>query len=342
MATFIRDKDARRKFRNKHKIRSKFRKLRDDNRKLFYDNNLLLEKINVIENELLFLKRMLMNHSWLNILNENPQTYLSIACISKNEGPYIKEWIEYHKIVGVERFYFYDNESSDNTLEVLEPYIKEGIVIYRYVEGKVMQGPVYQDAILKSIGQTRWLALIDLDEFIVPIEKGSIQEFLKDFEQYPAVGINRLQFDHNGHEKYPTEHGGLVTENFTRVPKDPEATCNKIGIKSILNPSEVVFFENPHIFYLKNYRTVTENYEQTDPNSMTTKRYSGQKIRINHYAVRSLERHYEKVLKGSAIVRSQANYKKRKKYLFEGIETTHDYAIQKYIPRLKDAMGIKD
>ena len=36
-----------------------------------------------------------------------PPVYLSIVAISKNEAPYIKEWIEYHKLVGVERFYFY-------------------------------------------------------------------------------------------------------------------------------------------------------------------------------------------------------------------------------------------
>ncbi len=50
----------------------------------------------------------------------------------KNEGAYIKERIEYHKIVGVERFYLYDNGSTDETKKVLEPYIKDGSVIYCY------------------------------------------------------------------------------------------------------------------------------------------------------------------------------------------------------------------
>lgn len=66
------------------------------------------------------------------------KSYISIAAISKNEGPYIKEWIEYHKLVGVDRIYFYDNESQDNTKEVLKPYIEDGTVIYHYVQGKCM------------------------------------------------------------------------------------------------------------------------------------------------------------------------------------------------------------
>jgi len=34
--------------------------------------------------------------------------YLSICAIRKNEAPYLVEWIEFHQIVGVERFYLYD------------------------------------------------------------------------------------------------------------------------------------------------------------------------------------------------------------------------------------------
>lgn len=337
IAAFIRDRGERHKFRNKYKIKSKFRKLRDDNRRLFNDNKTLEIKLNMIQGELRFLKNVLINHTWLNPLEENPKIYLSIACIAKNEGRYIREWIEYHKIVGVERFYFYDNESDDNTKEVLEPYIKDGDVIYRYVVGKVMQNPVYQDAILKARGQTRWLALIDLDEFIVPIEKDSIPEFLKDFEQYPAVGINRLQFDHNGHETYPTDQGGLVTANYTRVPKDPETPCNQINLKSIVNPNELVFVDSPHTYTFKNYHTVTENFE---PTGQRSKFYSANKIRINHYAIRSLEGQRERVEKGSAWHRYMANYKIRETHIFEGIETTQDLVIQRYLPQLKIAMGI--
>ena len=62
--------------------------------------------------------------------------FMSIACIIKNEGPYLREWLEYHKLIGVEHFYVYDNESSDNTKEVLQPYIDAGDVTYIYFPGK--------------------------------------------------------------------------------------------------------------------------------------------------------------------------------------------------------------
>ena len=51
MAAFIRDRDARHKFRNKYKIRSKFRKLRDDNRRLFHENKILIAKLNRLQSD---------------------------------------------------------------------------------------------------------------------------------------------------------------------------------------------------------------------------------------------------------------------------------------------------
>lgn len=40
----------------------------------------------------------------------------------KNEKPYLKEWLEYHLLQGVEHFYLCDNGSTDGTDAYLEPY----------------------------------------------------------------------------------------------------------------------------------------------------------------------------------------------------------------------------
>ena len=53
---------------------------------------------------------------------------VSICAIFKNEGPYLKEWIEFNHIVGVEHFYLYNNNSEDDYVSVLQPYIDSGLV----------------------------------------------------------------------------------------------------------------------------------------------------------------------------------------------------------------------
>ncbi|XDE60951.1 glycosyltransferase family 92 protein [Arthrospira platensis BEA 1257B] len=54
----------------------------------------------------------------------------SICAIMRDEGCYLMEWLEFHKLVGVERFYLYNNNSVDNTQDIVIPYIQTGEVIF--------------------------------------------------------------------------------------------------------------------------------------------------------------------------------------------------------------------
>ena len=56
------------------------------------------------------------------------QHELSVTAIFRDEAPYLREWIEYHKLLGVEHFYLYNNLSQDKCNEVLAPYVKNGEV----------------------------------------------------------------------------------------------------------------------------------------------------------------------------------------------------------------------
>lgn len=105
---------------------------------------------------------------------------LSIMAIVKNEA-YIVEWIEYHLLVGVQHFYIYDNESTDGLKDRIEKYINEGIVTYVYYTGKPVQMQSYNDAIQKFKYETKWLAIIDGDEYLLPMEEEkSLVEILEE------------------------------------------------------------------------------------------------------------------------------------------------------------------
>lgn len=271
-----------------------------------------------------------------------PEVGLAAVCIARNEAPYIREWIEYHRIVGVERFYFHDNGSGDNTREVLEPYIRDGVVVYRPISGDAMQLPVYRDAVLRYREQCRWMAIIDLDEFVVPKEKDTIPEFLEGFGESCGVGINWVLFDSNGHETKPTAHGGLVTANYTRVKQghgDPQKG-NK-WIKSIVDPRKVRGFPTIHFphypVYLDGMHAVTENGEPLQ--GATARTHSSARIQVNHYRVKSREEYLRKLERGRAAVKgrfefneSNLNYKK----------SEQDHAVDKYLPRLMEALGIRE
>ena len=109
-----------------------------------------------------------------NRLTTEPSVFdneLGIAVIIKNEGPYIEEWVRYHLLVGAGIIYIYDNESTDNTRQILEPYINSGKVVYKYFPGIAMQLPAYNDALRRYKNSCKYIAFIDADEFLFPLKE---------------------------------------------------------------------------------------------------------------------------------------------------------------------------
>lgn len=223
-----------------------------------------------------------------------PTYYLSICAIAKNEGLYFEEWIEWHRKMGVEKFYIYDNESTDCTKEVLTPYIKSGLVDYTYFPGCKRQLAAYDDCFERHRLETRWLAVIDLDEFIVPVKDRNIPDFLHRMEKFAVVEINWLVYGSGGAK---TRKPGGVMERF-RWHSLPDHLLNR-HVKSIVDPRRVCTMVGCHeaarlsgcaadshgVPLKKNFR---DRQPQQDV------------IRINHYAVKSYEEFLAKRARGRA------------------------------------------
>jgi hypothetical protein len=270
------------------------------------------------------------------------KNYASVCAIYKNE-PDIKEWIEYHKLIGFEKFYLYDNESDDNSKDIIQPYIDDGTVIYHYIQGKCVQLDAYRDAVARYKNNTEWLAIIDLDEYICPVINNNIKDILQLYKHYPAIGINWVMFDSNNYQKRPDK---LVIEAYSRVLKNYQSNINH-HIKTILRPKEVKYITNPHYaFYKHNKTALDENFNiignalnyNNDSNAFTAYN-SVNYIRINHYHTKSLEDYQRKIKIGFAD--HDADRPVDDEHLNFKSESTEDLAIQKYLPDLKERMGIK-
>lgn len=223
-----------------------------------------------------------------------PKILLAVCAIAKNEGPYFKEWLDWHISQGVEKFYIYDNESTDCTRDVLAPYIESGVVEYIYYPGYRRQIAAYDDCIDRHRFDTRWLAFIDLDEFIVPLRDRSITEFLTGFEDSPVVEINWLIYGSGGAEK---KSPAPVMERFRRH-SIPSHRLNR-HVKSIVNPRRVFTMTGCHeaaridgVAADSHGDPITRNFREREPQQDV--------IRINHYAVRSKEEFIEKQNRGRA------------------------------------------
>ncbi len=219
---------------------------------------------------------------------------LAFTAICKNEGRYLKEWLDYHRLIGVERFYIYDNGSTDDTRAVLEPYIQAGTVVYTPWPGIRQQLAAYNDSLRRHRLETEWMGFIDLDEFVVPVAAGTVPEILARFRGEPGLNIHWVTYGDSGHK---TRTPGYVIERFTMRAAEP----NDIT-KAIVNPRAAFFMDNHHGCFIGSASAVNELGVCV---RTCTPRKSVRLIRINHYWGKSWEEYLEKCAKGRA--RSHTN-----------------------------------
>ncbi|WP_228056526.1 FkbM family methyltransferase [Microcoleus sp. LEGE 07076] len=264
-------------------------------------------------------------------LNLRKKCKLSVCAIMKNEAPYLIEWLEFHKIVGVERFYLYNNNSTDNTLDIVQPYVQSGeVVLHDWPFSPKQQASAYEHCLEEYKQESEWIAFLDLDEFLFPTDKENLTEVLEEFDSVPAVGVNTLIFGSSGHETRPE---GLQIENFTKRATD-NFEVNRY-VKSIVCPEQILRPNCPHFFIPINNEacSVTENKEPLE--GSISERLSVQKLRINHYYTRSKQEIKEKVMRGDAFFPWQKALSVLEARDRNEVE---DLTIQRFVPRLREAV----
>lgn len=257
--------------------------------------------------------------------------FLSAVIIIKNEKDYIREWIEYHLLIGVEHFYIFDNESTDDVLEVLQPYIDQDIVSYTYVEGGKKQIPAYVSTMLNNYKETNWLAILDADEFLVSTGDEDIKEFLKKTSFFTSqLLLGWMVFGSSGQKN---REPGLVTQRFRWHASDDFVA----DYKPIVRPERYLRMKIPHWVDVLG-KTVDENRQIIWDYPKSNISASKQLFRINHYYSKSLEEFEEKSARGRHIKekapRSMADFKKHDQ------NKEKDNFIDKEINVLKKKLGV--
>lgn len=267
---------------------------------------------------------------------------LAICAMFQNEAPYIKEWIEYHRLVGVEHFYLFNNLSTDNFKAILEPYMKAGIVDlydWPYPSGSLqeylkVQYRAYNTMISLTRTKVKWLAIIDLDEFIVPHEGNDLKKILKNYEKYGAVCINWQCFGTSDVNVIPANK--LMIETLLRrAPVDfPRNLC----VKSIIRPQAVERCLDSHSmkFYPGFYQVTTNKKSFI---GMYSPSVLVDKIQINHYWTRD-EHHYLNVKLPRLDKWSPNNARHDWSTTIKKFNEETDSKILRFVPALRAKMGL--
>jgi Glycosyltransferase family 92 len=211
-------------------------------------------------------------------LRRNWPVTLAVGAIFRDEARYLPEWIEFHHRQGVECFYLYENDSSDDWQPALAPF-GDLVELHRW-PGPVAQFPAYSDCLERHRRDTRWIAFIDVDEFLFSPTGRSLPDVLDEFKRVPAVAANWRIYGTNGHE-FPPE--GSVIENYP-VAEPDDNPINRL-VKSIVFPAMTSsLVQNSHAF--RYYaRPVGEDGKRVS--GVLRDPPTADLLRVNHYITRS-------------------------------------------------------
>ena len=203
---------------------------------------------------------------------------LAVCAIFREEAPFLDEWISFHLGVGATHFYLYNNFSTDNFRDVLAPWIERGIVTLIEWPVPVGQLPAYRDCLKRARWDCRWIAFIDIDEFLFSPAGTDVRVILRDYADLPGVEVWQLFFGSGGHVSRPASP---VTEAYLkRAP-----TTIKTTVKTIANPRMVykVGVHNSKYWHGEARDGARRRVVSAEIGAVL------EPLRINHYWSRSIE-----------------------------------------------------
>lgn len=222
----------------------------------------------------------------------------TVCLITRNEGKYLLEWMAYYLSLGFNRILIYDNESTDNTKDIVCTAGKnDQRISYFYWTNRNRLNPqieAYNDSLRRV--ETEWITFLDADEFLVLKDHESVQEYLGEFDTTAgAVCINWLIFGSSGHDRYTDD---LVIRRFNMCT-NPKFSENE-HVKSIVrtNAAKNMHVHAPELYY--------GFYKGEDGNNIRLEDYgrnlniSHRKAQINHYVIKSKEEFLWKKNRGCA------------------------------------------
>lgn len=253
--------------------------------------------------DILLIPLGLLDYLYLMMSKKNLNDYkynISVVTIVKNEASYIEEWINYYLSIGVDHFYIYDNDSTDNLKDILsKPNLKKRVT-YKMMSGRLRQLDAYNDALNMCRNVTKYVAVVDADEFIYcPGGDHTLYPVVDSFLDKKEIGglaVNWLIYGSSNFEHRPK---GLVTNNYLYRSK-VEFEKNR-HIKTICNPRKTFNFTiTHHPNYLPGFYAINENFVKIT--GSFTDNVSVKKINIHHYYSKSKEEFLMKRERGAGDV----------------------------------------
>jgi hypothetical protein len=254
-----------------------------------------------------------------------------------DEAKYLREWLEFHLLQGVEKFYLYNRLSNDDWRSVLQPYIDKGIVdVKEWPFTRMYDGyheafiDAHQDCIDRLRGRHEWLLMNDTDEFVFSPRYDTVTEAISKLpaENWGAIGVSYLCFGAGDETEW---RDAPLIERFTWRPL--ESNYFNRWYKSIvrLDDPDLNTKGSTHTYRTQN-GTFNEWGTPLPDNEFD---HSSLTLRINHYFTKSRPEWEER----HPMVEDGISYgRDEHRWIDVQDRSVDDRTIQRFLPALKERL----
>ncbi len=145
---------------------------------------------------------------------------LIITCM-KNEGPFILEWLAWHRSIGFDDFLVFTNDCDDGTVELLDCLAGHGVLTrmdnpYLAMPGGLnpQKGALLFASDLEQVKAAEWLLVSDVDEFVnIHAGDGTLDALFAATGEVDCISMQWRLFGNADVDKY---RDTWVTEQFDR------------------------------------------------------------------------------------------------------------------------------
>tara|TARA_B100000676_G_scaffold308721_1_gene370319 strand:+ start:2487 stop:3413 length:927 start_codon:yes stop_codon:yes gene_type:complete len=152
--------------------------------------------------------------------------YLTAAICIKTIFPKdILDWFLWHRFLGVEHFYIFDDGCEPDLKSFLSPYDKDityvephkdDLLEQPFIKGDTgdrssnRQRRIYDRIITDHRNESQWMIFIDEDEYIIPLNGDSLIGSLKNLENFSALELSIRNFSPQGYYQPPNAERHLL------------------------------------------------------------------------------------------------------------------------------------
>jgi len=219
---------------------------------------------------------------------------LMVLALFKNESHALAEWVEHYLTEGASSIQLINNNSSDDFLTPLQPFMEQGVVELHHDQRKHAQRQIYNEHLGRLRPQCEWLLVCDLDEFAYSrhLNTRLVDHLASQKPWVSCIHLPWKMFGSSGQIKQPNS---IVQGFCQRADADQAHPCmpqpGLIPGKTIARASRIRSLD-VHTCNLSWGTRIFSNGAKAQNSSfqaISEAKLQKQELHLNHYAIQSEE-----------------------------------------------------